>query len=230
MPEDGPEDGIVLLQTTDPVVYRPLLEVTRQANERFCARHGLRYRAHVGIERGTHPWHATYNRIPLLDAYRMAGFQGWVLYLDADAYVADLGWDIRAWLGARAHRSIVAALGRNVALHEVNAGIVFFNFAHPDTAFIIYEWRRLFEAEVTDAMLRDAPEGWSLRPNDQDLLQRVLQENLMELWPGLGIEERTEFNAPDARLVRQILRRDAPDLATRLARARQDVARILAAG
>lgn len=219
----------VLLQTADPDVYRGFLELTGHVNRAFCAAQGIGYEAHLGILRGQHPWQATFNRIPLLKARLDAGFRGWLLYLDADAYVADLGFDLAGFLAGRAHRSILGALGHNKALSDINAGVVFFNFAHPDTGFIIEEWHRLFLAEVSEDMLAAGAQAWSFGPNDQDLLQRLLAENLMRLWPGIGIEERSVFNAPEARFIRQILRRDAPTLAERMARARRDISRIAAA-
>lgn len=222
-------DRPLLLQTADPEVYRGFLALTGHVNQVFCAAQGVGYEAHVGIARGRHPWQATFNRIPLLKARLDAGFRGWLLYLDADAYVADLGFDLQGFLAKRAHRSILGALGHNKALSDINAGVVFFNFAHPDTAFILEEWHRLFLAEVSDEMLVAGVQPWSFGPNDQDLLQRVLAENLVRLWPGIGIEERSVFNAPEARFIRQILRRDAPTLEERMARARRDITRIAAA-
>jgi hypothetical protein len=220
---------ILLLQTADPQVYRGFLDLTAHVNRAYCAAQGIEYVAHIGIERGHHPWQATFNRIPLLKARLDAGFRGWLLYLDADAYVADLGFDLHGFLASRAHRSILGVLGHNKALSDINAGVVFFNFAHPDTGFILNEWHRLFMEEVTDEMMVNSPEGWSFAPNDQDLLQRVLAENLMRLWPGIGIEERSLMNAVNARFIRQILRRDAPSLEERMARARADITRIAAA-
>jgi hypothetical protein len=222
-------DRPLLLQTADPEVYRGFLALTGYVNQAFCAAQAIGYEAHIGIERGQHPWQATFNRIPLLKARLDAGFRGWLLYLDADAYVADLSFDLHGFLASRAHRSIIGALGHNKALSDINAGVVFFNFAHPDTGFILEEWHRLFLAEISEEMLATGAEGWSFAPNDQDLLQRLLAENLVRLWPGIGIEERSVFNAPEARFIRQILRRDAPSLAERMARARRDITRIAAA-
>ncbi|UPY36954.1 hypothetical protein [Sediminicoccus sp. KRV36] len=221
----------LLLQTADPVVYRGFLEVTGLVNRAYCTRQGIRYAAHIGIARGCHPWHATFNRILLLKGLLDEGFTGWLLYLDADAYVADLDFDLHGFLASRAHRSILGALGHNKALSDINAGVVFFNFAHQDTALILTEWHRLFLQEVTEEMLAGSTAGWSFAPNDQDLLQRVLAENLVRLWPGIGIEERDVFNSTKASFIRQILRRDAPSLAERMALARRDITRIaLAAG
>ena len=215
-----------MLQTADPLVYRGFLELTGRVNREYCTRQNIEYRAHLGILRGCHPWHATFNRIPLLRQLQAEGFSGWALYLDADAYVADLGFDIRAFLARRGHRAILGALGHNKALSDINAGVVFFNFAHPDTGFILEEWERRFQAEVTEEMLAESAEGWSFSPNDQDLLQSLLAEHLLRLWPAIGIEERSLFNAPKASFLRQILRRDAPGLAERMELARQDIARI----
>lgn len=225
---DSDANRIVLLQTSDPEAYRGFLDITARVNRAYCERQGITYHAWIGIARGIHPWQATFNRIPILKGFLNAGYEGWVLYLDADAYVADLSVDIRAFLAARAERSIIGALGHNKSLSDLNAGVIFFNFAHPQTRFILEEWHRLFHAEISDEMLAAAAEGWSLRPNDQDLLQRVLRDNLIDLWPGIGIEDRADFNTRDARFVRQVLRKDAPDLVQRMAIAERDVAEILA--
>lgn len=218
-----------MLQTSDEAVYRPFLELTSRINRLYCDRQGIGYEASLGIERGFQPWHATFNRIPMLKRLRDGEFRGWVLYLDADAYVADLSMDIRRFLAARADRSVVGALGHNKALSDINAGVVFYNFAHPDTGFILDEWHRLFHAEVTEEMLGQSASAWDFKPNDQDLLQRVLRENLIDLWAGIGIEERELFNHRDARFVRQILRRDAPRLADRIAMAAADISALLRA-
>ncbi|MGK7870669.1 hypothetical protein [Falsiroseomonas sp. E2-1-a20] len=222
-------DGILMLQTADEEVYRPFLELTSRINRLYCDQQSIGYESRLGIERGFQPWHATFNRIPMLKRLRDGGFRGWVLYLDADAYVADLSVDIRRFLAARANRSIVGALGHNKALSDINAGVVFYNFAHPDTGFILDEWQRLFQAEVTDEMLRRSSQPWDFKPNDQDLLQRVLRENLIALWAGIGIEERELFNHRNAQFVRQILRRDALQLADRLTMAAADVSALLRA-
>ena len=43
-----------------------------------------------GIVRGFHSWQATCNRSGLLKRLIDTGYKGWVCYLDADAFVADL--------------------------------------------------------------------------------------------------------------------------------------------
>jgi hypothetical protein len=232
MTSPGPQgsDGIVLLQTSDPTAYAPFLRATARINRLFCLTNGVEYVAETGIRRGCHPWHATFNRIPIFLERLRAGFRGWLLYLDADAYVADPAFDIRGFLAARSHRAVVGALGHNKALSDLNAGVLFLNYAHRDTAFIVSEWHRLFTAEVSEAMLRGSPGGWSFRPNDQDLLQRVLGENLERLWEAIGVEPREVLNSREAAFVRQILRNDAADLPTRIALAEAEIDALLRQG
>lgn len=90
--------GIVFVQTADPIRYRIFLEITSQTVREYCARHGFGYESFLGIARGYHPWQATYNRIPILRRWADSGFSGWICYLDADAYIADLAFDLRAYL------------------------------------------------------------------------------------------------------------------------------------
>jgi hypothetical protein len=82
-------------------VYFDMLCLSARANRAYCRRHEIAYQAFVGVKRGFHSWQATYNRIPLLQELVDAGFAGWVLYLDADAYVADLDFDLRLYLADR---------------------------------------------------------------------------------------------------------------------------------
>ena len=78
---------IVLLQTSDAHVYAQMLQETARVNKVYCTRHGLEYQGFIGIKRGFHSWQATFNRISLLVELQQAGDTGWVIYLDADAYV-----------------------------------------------------------------------------------------------------------------------------------------------
>jgi hypothetical protein len=58
---------VKFLQTADPEKYARLLEVSARSTRAFCAIHGHQYDAFVGLKRGRYPWHATFNRIDLLN-------------------------------------------------------------------------------------------------------------------------------------------------------------------
>src|SRR4051794_34277184 len=88
----------VLIQTSDAVAYAPMLVTTSRTTREFSRRHGLEYRQFVGIKFGQFPWHSTYNRIHMMAELLAEGHQGWVLYLDADAYIYDLDFPIMEYL------------------------------------------------------------------------------------------------------------------------------------
>ena len=113
--------NVLFMQTAD-VTYRPLLELTSQTVTEYCARHQYLYESHLGIVRGYYPWHATYNRIPLLKRLLNAGYSGWVCYLDADAYIADLDFDLTAYLRDKGDFALIAAPGARAGWWDVNAG------------------------------------------------------------------------------------------------------------
>src|SRR5580704_4456719 len=98
-----------MLQTSDDLRYRKLFSVTSCANRIFCQRNNVTYTDYIGIKVGCHPWHATFNRILLLMEFLGENYRGWVIYVDADAYVADLNFEIQGFLQQRQGRAILAA-------------------------------------------------------------------------------------------------------------------------
>ena len=73
----------------------------------FCDLHGHEYEAFKGIKVGRLPQHATYNRIALINDNLDSGFDGWLVFLDADAFVVDLRFDLRAYLARHSDRAFV---------------------------------------------------------------------------------------------------------------------------
>src|SRR5258708_2102608 len=89
-PAEEDDMDIVCLQTADPDIYYDLLYQTSKTVRLYCNRHGIRYESYIGIKRGYFAWHATFNRIFLIKELLDSGFRGWICYIDADAYVANL--------------------------------------------------------------------------------------------------------------------------------------------
>jgi hypothetical protein len=169
--------NIHFLQTAE-LTYRPLLELTSQTVTEYCAKHGFSYEYYFGIIRGYRPWHAAYNRIPLLKRLLDSGYTGWACYLDADAYVADLDFDLREYLADKGHVSFIAATDRLLDPDRpywlVNSGVFLVNLGNPVGQAIVREWSEQFNA-ITDQRLQDATE-WDQITNDQDMLQRILRD------------------------------------------------------
>jgi hypothetical protein len=209
----GSTGPAILLQTCDPFRYFDLLAASSAVNRAFCERQGLAYAAFIGIKRGFHSWHAAFNRILLLHEYMEQGYEGWILYLDADAFVADLDWDVRAYLRGKAEFSaVLAPSGEDVPDWAVNDGVGFFNLRHPSCRKLVAAWHRRF-MEVPDTILRTAAH-WDLLPNDQDMLQAILRDDPALRAP-IFLEAPALINAREARLIRQVLRAQEPDLHTR---------------
>lgn len=209
----GTSGPAILLQTCDPFVYFDLLSASSRANRAFCHRHGIAYAAFVGVKRGFHPWQAMFNRILLLGEYLEQGYEGWILYLDADAFVADLAWDARAYLADKAaHAAVMTLGGVGVADWAVNDGVAFFNLSDPACRHLIATWHRAF-MDIPDGTLRAAAR-WELMRNDQDLLQEILR-NDRALHARVFLESPARINSRSASLIRQVLRAQEPDLAAR---------------
>jgi hypothetical protein len=200
--------------------------VSARTNRAYCRRHGIAYQAFIGVKRGFHPWQATFNRIPLLHELAEAGFAGWVLYVDADAYVADLGFDLRGYLADKAaYAAILTPVAPGAAWWDINAGVALFNLASGEGRRLIGNWYAAFMA-IGDAALRAAGQ-WDLVRNDQDLLHDLLRGDA-SLRPHVFLQGTELINADRARFIRQVLRVQADGLAARMRIVQQDTDRILA--
>ncbi|WP_426957205.1 hypothetical protein [Muricoccus radiodurans] len=221
-----PDSGFVMMQSADPVNYFDLLRVTAKANRAYCLRHGIPYLCAHTVMRGFHPLHACYNRVFFLNDLLDLGFQGWFLHLDADAYVADLGFDIAAHLADRPDRSFVITHGATAAPWDVNDGIFFANCAHPDTHRLARRWQHWIMT-LAPERLRASPD-WGQVPDDQHLLHGTLRET-PDLTAAFEYASKDFMNTDRARFIRQVLRARERDLARRVDLVALDVERVLAA-
>lgn len=216
---------VLFLQTAE-ATYAPLLELSAQTVKEYCTRQGFTYQAFFGILRGYHAWHATYNRITLLKQLLDLGRSGWVCYLDADAYVCDLTFDLKTYLRNKEDVALIIAPASDTSLWwQVNAGILLLNLSHPIAQAIVREWSRGFD-QITDDKLRAAV-AWSEVTDDQQLLHRALRAV-----PGAEAHTLIEKNQPrllnylNGTFIRQILRAQA-GLEGRVNFLRSEVLRIL---
>ena len=214
---------VQLLQTSDPHRYFDLFTVTSIPTRRFCELQGVKYTGYIGLSVGYFPWHATYNRIPLLAGMLRDGYRGWVIYLDADAYVSDVTFDIHAFLNQHSGKSILGAPGGEQSWN-INAGILFINLGQAAGQRIVAEWAEGFYNEVGNERLRSAKNPWQdgLK-DDQVLLHQVLgREDTSTVLEKLPLEF---VGWPESRFVRQLLRTHG-SLEERIALARAGVEKI----
>ncbi|WP_419825243.1 hypothetical protein [Sphingomonas sp.] len=212
-PRRGRSSATRVLQTADPIRYAPMLAQTGRNVAQYCDRLGLRYEAYVGVRRGRWSWQATFNRILMLRDLLDAGFTGWALYLDADAYIRDFDFDLPAFLRERGDRAaLFAAAGVEVEAWDVNAGVAFVNFGHPLGRLLVERWHARFLA-IPDAWLDEASD-WT-HPHDQDLLQAILRED-STLIDAIEVLPLDLINSAHARFVRQHVRAHHGSFAERL--------------
>lgn len=223
-------NSVLFLQTADLSNYRPLLEVTSRTVMEYCQRHNFSYQSHLGICRGFRAWHATYNRILLLRQIANSGFSGWLCYLDADAYIVDLEFDLAGYLADKRDIAIIVATDQphnfETPYWSINAGVFFINLSHPIGREIIWNWAEQFDA-ITDEQLDNAV-SWGDIEDDQGMLVRILQSVPGGSKSVLTIRgEPNLINYHTGLFIRQILRSDFTP-AERLEALSAEVQRIIA--
>lgn len=215
-------NDILVLQTADADRYAPMLAATAPNVREYCRRHGLGYESFVGVKRGFHPWQATFNRIPMLAELIERRFTGWALYLDADAWIQDLDFDLAAYLADKGDRAAIFATSGVTGEHwDVNAGVALINLGHPLGRALVEAWAAAF-AGHSDEDLRQGAE-WFGAGNDQDLLHKILQRE-SDIAAAVLVEPMAFMNGPHARFIRQQLRTLSPTLEERI----DDIAKAVA--
>lgn len=214
----------ILIQTSDAVEYAPILTATARTASEFCRRHRLEYRHFVGIKVGQFPWHSTYNRIHMLAELLAEGHQGWVLYLDADAYVCDLDFPITEYLAANDRYAMVAVrINSEAEYWDVNAGVLFLNFGHRLGRQIVSELLdRFAEAIQAPQFGENRWPDTSLWLDDQSLLHTTLVRH-PEWQEFIRYEPQSLMNSLHASFIRHHLRAMTEDLDERLKLIETDV-------
>jgi hypothetical protein len=202
---------IMFLQTADTVKYKTMLQITSRTIMEYCSIHGLSCELFLGICRGVYPWHATFNRIVLLRQLLIGGFSGWVGYLDADAFIADLDFDIKAYLADKDHLAIIIATDNpshpDRPYWAINSGTFFINLGNPVGREIVWQW-----AEKLDDITEEKwPVFFDWSFGDQGMLSDILKilpngsKYVLTLY-----DEPNLINYSGGTFIRQILRADLP--------------------
>jgi hypothetical protein len=215
------------LQTADPINYRKLLQLTSRTVMEYCGRHNLVYDIHLGICRGSRPWHATFNRIILLRRMLISGYAGWVCYLDADAFVADLDFDVRSYLADKRQFALIVATDQPHVSDRphwsINAGTFFINLGHPVGQDIVWRWAS--KLDVLSSEFESFPE-WHI--DDQSLLGELLRETVSPEHILVLRGDPNLINYSQGLFIRQILRSGFGDnFDKRLALIRSETDRIM---
>ncbi|WP_162140507.1 DUF4214 domain-containing protein [Sphingomonas sp. PR090111-T3T-6A] len=217
--------AITFIQSADAFNYKPMLDTTSKTVIEFCRRHGHKYENYVGVKRGFYPWQASFNRLFMLKDLLDAGYCGWVVHMDADAFVHDLDFDLAAYLASKGDvAGILTPMGDDCQPWEINNGVALFNLSHPIGRRIIEEWHARYMA-VSDDTLRQLTE-WPGDINDQTFLFEILDDSA-EIRDAFFFGDRMLLNHPYATFIRQILRAYMPIQADRHQVVRMAVKEIL---
>ncbi|WP_174300684.1 hypothetical protein [Caulobacter sp. S45] len=215
---------ITLFQTSDPFSYYKMLHITSETARAFCRNRQVKYEAFIGLRRGNQNWHSTYNRVVYLADRVREGYDGWILHLDADAYVNDVNFDIWTYLADKGGYAMIGApSGATEHFWDMNIGIMFFNLGHP---FMIEMARDWFAYLDRFDLARDAT-GWSESISDD---QAMFHELLMRHPDRAGevlLESWDFMNAPRSSFVRQMMRFPGVSFEERLANIEARVAESL---
>ena len=212
---------IVIFQSADPYKYTRMLSETSRTVIEYCRRHGYSYESYIGIKRGPWPWEATYNRIIQLNELISRDFSGWAVYMDADAYIVDLDFDLRAYLSDKRHYA--AVLTPSMATDndwDINAGVGLFNLGTAGGRRIVTEWNERFAA-VSDERLA-AAEDWIGHDDDQDLIQTMLRTS-REIMDSVYLQSTDLMNSSFGTFIRQHLRGYSPTFEHRMAAITREV-------
>lgn len=204
---------IIFLQTADPYRYKRMLDATARTVIEYGRRHGHGYESYVGIKRGYFPWHATFNRMFQFRELIDRGFAGWAVYLDADAYIHDMDFDLTTYLHGHADRAgIMTSIPGEPYPWCINAGVILLNLGDVRGREIATRWLDRYLA-IDDGRLRTM-EVWDDGESDQSMLFELLHHN-PHLREAVHYDGGSIINAHNARFIRQLLRSLSPDLESR---------------
>jgi Domain of unknown function (DUF4214) len=216
---------MLFLQTGDPS-FGPFIDQTSRTVREYCRRHRFNCQIFYGTIRGVYRWHATYNRVLLLRQLVDAGHRDWACYLDGDAYIVDLDFDVRAYLRDKADRALVIAQAEaDAPWWNVNSGVFMINLGSPVGRRIVLGWSERLDAISDEELVRY--KARSLERGDQRLLALTLKD-MPELEDHVEIDRATPpvINYESGSFIRHQMR-PYGSWQQRLKRVRADVAAVL---
>lgn len=212
------------IQTSDPFKYSKMLDQTSRTVKVYAERHGARYESFVGLKKGMKPWQASFNRIFMIEDLLERGATGWLIYLDADAWIADLEFDLRSFLfGKDDFIGIFASSGASTEWWDVNDGVFLLNLSHPSARSLIHKWKAQMDAHW--AIIAESPTFPPGGPDDQSMLHDILRTDFNP--SDFGSVSREIINSQHAQFIRQHLRADQRDLDARTRYIRDRVEEVL---
>lgn len=218
---------LTFIQSSDSVRYAEMLAHTSRTVQAYCDRHNHHYGSFIGIKRGYHPWQAAFNRLFMLEEIVERADCDWVIYLDADAYIANLDFDLADYLLDFSDKTAAAApSGASNQAWDVNSGVIAVNVRDPLARTFVRLWKAEFDA-ISDEVLAAAEDWYIGMHGDQGLLHQVLQANDTIL-TRFGKLDPVLINSPQATFIRQQMRGFGLPFADRVAKLADEVNAALA--
>lgn len=208
--------NVTFIQSSDNRKYVTMLNATARTILEYCRQHGWSYEAYTGVKRGYWDWQASYNRIFQLQELVDRDFDGWVVHMDADAYIVDLNFDLAAYLADKAkYAAILTPSMATDHYWDINDGICLFNLGNAAGRHLVRRWRERMDEKLSDVRLREA-ELWLDDDSDQDLIQQILMHE-PEVAQTVFLQSTDLINSSYASFIRQHLRGYSDTFEERLA-------------
>ncbi|WP_416463380.1 hypothetical protein [Sphingomonas sp. VDB2] len=220
---------VKFVQTSDHLFYKRMMDATSKTVIAYCRSNNFEYESYTGIKFGDMPWHAAYNRIAQLKEILSRGYDGWVFYLDADAYIADLGFDLRNFLADKAHfAGIFAGYHSPDVSYTINSGGFALNFAHPIARQLVMDYFLSLERIGKEEFSRSLIWGEDI-PEDQLMLHLMLKDYVEErhLEPHFMFQLPDQSHVNNGPFIKQILRSHIGDFESRCAYIEDEVEKVL---
>lgn len=204
------KNELLILQTCDRENYVPMLQHTSLTVLEYVKRHGVNYEIFIGLKKGVWPWHAIFNRIYKLNEYIESGYKDWVLYMDADAYICDMDFDLLSYLSDKKKYAFVLAQAETKSDYwNINDGIFFANLGHPVCVNVIQRWKKFYDYMYKDDDYVIAVE-WDMIINDQTSFHDIIKYDLYKSY--LCVDGTSDvFNSGHAKVIRQVIRENRLD-------------------
>src|SRR5438132_11827726 len=102
-----------------------------------------------------------------------SGFHGWILYVDADAYIANLKFDLAGYLQDKHGYAMILRPGAFTGeFWDVNIGVMLVNGNSERARWLVDRWLTAF-LQIPDDRLKIASD-WGSIAHDQELFQKIL--------------------------------------------------------
>jgi hypothetical protein len=199
--------NLTIIQTADETKYKRLLDITSRTVNLYSFLHSYTYVKYVGLKRGRSPVHAAYNRAYMLKELMDADYRGWVLYLDADAYVKDLTFDCVSYLSQNSDYDFIAAETSTPFAERwaINNGIFFINLGSAIGHKIATSLLMFIDQAVPQSYWDDSNADWPPQAYDDQVMMCGILGNNPEILERVKKESKHIFNY-EGTVFRQSLR------------------------